>query len=46
VHMHPAEVVADGEEEGQVVSGHHQHRQDVQSRRQPTANCRKPRISC
>ncbi len=30
VHVDAPEVVADGEEEGEVVAGNHQHRQDVQ----------------
>ncbi len=37
VHVNAPEVVADGEEEGQVVSGNHQHRQHVQQGECPSS---------
>ncbi len=39
VHVDSPEVMADGEEEGKVVAGDHQHWQDVQHGRDPAAGC-------
>ena len=38
VQVDAAEVVADGEEEGEVVAGNHQHRQQVQGGPHPLIN--------